>query len=87
MCLLHKVIVLSLPSRSLSSRTNIEIGHGNAQHHAQLAVTAFRAYSDSTPWGGLPSPLQPTAVAFTSLPESVSLIVYPQLWHEAYPAL
>lgn len=44
---------------------------------------ASRACSDSTPVGRLPSPLQSTPVALASPPEPVSLIVYPQLRHEA----
>lgn len=49
------------------SKTGVEDVLGNAQHGARRAAeAASRARSDSTPLGGLPSPLQPTTRASCS---------------------
>lgn len=58
----------------LPSRIDIEPEHGNAQHGAPIAVAAFRSCSDSSPLGGLPRPLQPTAIAFISPPKPYPLL-------------
>lgn len=61
-CLPGKVKMPPVPSK-----TGVEDALGNAQHGARRAAeAASRARSDSTPLGGLPSPLQPTARASCS---------------------